>query len=274
MCRRGVLDDVGDDPHARLGRIDVGVADHELLEDVVLDRPLELLLRDALLLGGDDVAREHGEHRAVHGHRDGHLVERDPVEQDLHVLDGVDRDAGLADVADDARVVAVVAPVGREVEGDRQALLARRPGWPGRRRSTPRRWRSPRTGGSSTGGWRTSSPAHPGRTGRNRAGCPRASRPSRSSAVNSGSTGMPSGVSQVSESASFPPSSLAASSRQSRAPIPAAPCLRGYLRRRFGPQSWGARCRCGHRCLGDRPARGCPRAEPANRTRPPRRGTC
>ena len=54
---RRVLDDVGDDPHARLGRIDVGVADHELLEDVVLDRPAELVLGDALLLRGDDVAR-------------------------------------------------------------------------------------------------------------------------------------------------------------------------------------------------------------------------
>ena len=41
---RRVLDDVGDDPHARLGRIDVGVADHELFEDVVLDRPAELVL--------------------------------------------------------------------------------------------------------------------------------------------------------------------------------------------------------------------------------------
>ena len=39
------LDDVGHDPHARLGRIDVGVADHELFEDVVLDRPAELGLR-------------------------------------------------------------------------------------------------------------------------------------------------------------------------------------------------------------------------------------
>ena len=34
----GVFDDVGDDPHRRPGRVDVGVADHELLENVVLDR--------------------------------------------------------------------------------------------------------------------------------------------------------------------------------------------------------------------------------------------
>ncbi len=45
------------------------------------------------------------------------------VEQDLHVLDGVDGHAGLADIADDARVVGVVAAVGRQVEGDREAGL-------------------------------------------------------------------------------------------------------------------------------------------------------
>ena len=36
---RRVADDVGDDPHRRLWRVDVGVADHELLQDVVLDGP-------------------------------------------------------------------------------------------------------------------------------------------------------------------------------------------------------------------------------------------
>ena len=65
----------------------------------------ELLLRHALLLGGDDVARQHRQHGAVHGHRHAHLVERDAVEQDLHVLDGIDRHTGLADVADDARMI-------------------------------------------------------------------------------------------------------------------------------------------------------------------------
>ena len=54
---------------------------------------------------------------------DRHLVERDAVEQDLHVLERVDRHARLADVADDARMVAVIAAVGGEIEGDRQALL-------------------------------------------------------------------------------------------------------------------------------------------------------
>ena len=46
----------------------------------------------------------------------GHLVERDAVEQDLHVLDGVDGDTRLADVADHARMIGVVAAVRGEVE--------------------------------------------------------------------------------------------------------------------------------------------------------------
>ena len=123
---RGVREDVGDDPHRRRRRVDVGVADHELLEDVVLDGPRQLLGRHALLLGRDDVERQHRQHRAVHRHRDAHLVERDALEQLAGVVDRVDRDAGHADVADDARVVGVVAAVGREVERDREALLAGR----------------------------------------------------------------------------------------------------------------------------------------------------
>ena len=78
----------------------------------------------ALLLGRDDVEREDRQHRAVHRHRDAHLVQRDAVEQLAHVVDGVDRDARHADVAADPHVVAVVAAVGRQIERDRKALLA------------------------------------------------------------------------------------------------------------------------------------------------------
>ena len=88
--------------------------------------PDELVLRHALLLGRHDVARQHRQHGAVHGHRHAHLVERDAVEQDLHVLDGIDRHARLADVAHDARMIAIVAAMGGEIERHRQAHLARR----------------------------------------------------------------------------------------------------------------------------------------------------
>ena len=119
-------EDVGDDPHARRRRVDVGVADHELLEDVVLDGPRELLRLHPLLLGRRDVERHDRQHRAVHGHRHRHLVERDPVEEGAGVVDRVDRDPGHADVAPHPRVVGVVAAVGRQVERDAEPLLAGR----------------------------------------------------------------------------------------------------------------------------------------------------
>jgi len=120
---RGELEDVGDDSHRRLWRIDIGVAHHVFLENVILNGAGELLIGRALLEGGDDVEREDGQHRAVHGHRDGHLVERDAVEEHLHVEDRINGDAGLTDIPDDARVVGIIAAMGGEVEGDGETLL-------------------------------------------------------------------------------------------------------------------------------------------------------
>eukprot|EP00968_Pinguiococcus_pyrenoidosus_P015893 scaffold1492_cov257-Pinguiococcus_pyrenoidosus.AAC.8 len=116
--------DVLDDPHARLRRVDVRVAHHELLQDVVLDRAAELLQGDAALLGSHDVEGQHGEHRAVHGHRDAHLVQRNLVKEHLHVLHRVYGDASHANIADHALVVAVEATMRRQVEGHAEALLA------------------------------------------------------------------------------------------------------------------------------------------------------
>ena len=105
------------------GRIDIGVAHHEFFEDVVLDRARQFGVRHALFLGRDDIEREHRQHRAVHGHRHAHLVERDAGEQRAHVVDRIDRDARHADVAGNARMIAVVAAMGGEIEGDGEALL-------------------------------------------------------------------------------------------------------------------------------------------------------
>ena len=122
----GEREDVGDDPHARSRRIDVGVADHELLEDVVLDGPGELIRSDALFLGRHHIEGEDRQHCAVHGHRHAHLVEWDAVEELPHVEDRVDRHTSHADVAGHPWIVGVIAAVGGEIEGDRQTLLASR----------------------------------------------------------------------------------------------------------------------------------------------------
>jgi len=123
---RGVGEDVGDDPHRGRRRIDVGIAHHELFQNVILNGAREFFRRHTLFLGGGDEQREDRQHRAVHGHRHAHLVERDAGEQRAHVVDRVDRHAGHADVAGYARMIAIVAAMGGEVERHRQALLSGR----------------------------------------------------------------------------------------------------------------------------------------------------
>jgi hypothetical protein len=66
----GITEYIRNNPHARSGRIDVGIADHELLENVVLDGSSELVLLHALFLSRDDVQGHDREHGTVHGHRD------------------------------------------------------------------------------------------------------------------------------------------------------------------------------------------------------------
>ena len=122
---RGELEDVGDNAHRELGRIDIGVAHHELLQNVVLDCTGHLVEFRALLKAGVDVEGEHGEHCAVHCHRNRHLIQRNTVEQNLHVFDRADRHAGFTYIAYNALMVGVVATVCSEVEGNRKAFLSR-----------------------------------------------------------------------------------------------------------------------------------------------------
>ena len=79
--------------------------------------------RHALFLARDDEERQHRQHRAVHGHGHRDLVERNAVEQNAHVVDGVDGDAGHAHIARHARMIGIVAAMRGEIEGDGNALL-------------------------------------------------------------------------------------------------------------------------------------------------------
>ena len=106
------------------GRIDIGVAHHELFQNVVLNRPVQFLRAHTLFLGGYDVEGHHRQHGAVHGHRHGHLPQWNPVKENFHVFDRVDRHSCFADVANHALVVRVVAAMCGQVEGNRKAFLS------------------------------------------------------------------------------------------------------------------------------------------------------
>ncbi len=121
---RRIAEYVGDDPHRHFRGIDIGVAHHEFLEDVVLDGAAEFFELCPLFQGGHDVKCHHGKDGAVHGHGNRHLVERDPVEQDLHVEHGIDRHAGLAHVAFHPFVVGIIAAVRGQVECHGKSFLS------------------------------------------------------------------------------------------------------------------------------------------------------
>ncbi len=121
---RRVLEYVGDDFHRERWRIDIGVAHHELLENVVLDGSCHLFELCALLQTCHNVEGEDGKHSSVHGHGHRHLVERYAVEEHLHVFLITDGHSGLTHIAHYTLVVGVVATVGGQVKGHRQTLLA------------------------------------------------------------------------------------------------------------------------------------------------------
>ncbi len=119
-----VGEDVADDSHTELRRVDVGVTYHKLLEDVVLDSTGHLLELHSLLQTCHDVEGHDRENGSVHSHGYGHLSKRNLVEEDLHVLYGADAHASLSDIADNSWVISVVSSVGREVERYGKTLLA------------------------------------------------------------------------------------------------------------------------------------------------------
>ena len=86
--------------------------------------PVSFSRGDALLVGDGDIERQQPRRGRVDRHRRVHLAERDAVEQRAHVAEMGDRHADLADFARGERVVAVVAGLGRQIEGDGQAGLA------------------------------------------------------------------------------------------------------------------------------------------------------
>ena len=119
-----VREEVGRDPHGRPRRVDVVAARAVLLEDVVLDGAAQVSSRHALLLRDELVEQEQQRRRRVDRHRGRDLVQRDAVEEQLHVGDRVDRDTGPPHLAHGARIVGVVPELRREVEGDRETGLA------------------------------------------------------------------------------------------------------------------------------------------------------
>ena len=111
--------------------------------------PWSAVAVDPVLLGGDDVERQQPRRRRVDRHRRVHPVERDPVQQRVHVALVRHRHADLADLAARQLVVGVVAGLRRQVERDATARSGPWRGCAGTARWTRGRSNGPRTCASS-----------------------------------------------------------------------------------------------------------------------------
>ena len=94
-----VGENVRDDPHRVVGRVDIGAARHVFLEQIVLDRTPDLVQAHALLFGHGDIKRQQNRGCGVDGHGRGDLVQRDAVQQGFHVVQRADGHADLAHLA-------------------------------------------------------------------------------------------------------------------------------------------------------------------------------
>ena len=120
---RSIFKDVGNDLHGKCRRIDIGIAHHEFLQNIVLDGTGHFFKLGSLLQTGIDIKRHDGQHGTVHRHGYGHLVQRNAVEQYLHVLQRADGYTGLTNVTHYTFVVGVVTAVRSQVKRHRQTFL-------------------------------------------------------------------------------------------------------------------------------------------------------
>jgi len=120
---RAIFKNIRDEPHRGRGRENIGAAGNVLFQYIVLDRPIERLGTHALLLGHGNVHRKEHSRRGVDRHARRHLVERDAVEQHLHVRKRIDGHTDLPHLAFGERVVRIVPYLRGQIEGHGKARL-------------------------------------------------------------------------------------------------------------------------------------------------------
>ena len=117
------LDGVYDEFDGGFWRVDELVLCVELFEDIVLECAAEGVPSDVALFGHGEVHGPDDAGGAVDGLGDGDGVDGDVFVESVHVFDGVDCDAALADFADGEHVVGVASHECWEVEGGGEACV-------------------------------------------------------------------------------------------------------------------------------------------------------
>src|SRR6266550_6232571 len=119
----GPLEAIDDQSERWLNGINPRVLRHILFQNVVLNRSAKLRWIHALLFGGCDVEAVQNYCGSVDRHRRRHFVERDTIEQNLHVGETRNRDAALSNFSFGSGVIGVVSHQRWKIECYRKASL-------------------------------------------------------------------------------------------------------------------------------------------------------
>ena len=105
------------------GRKNIGAAGNILLENVILHRAAQLIDRHTLLLAHRNHHRQQDRRRRVDRHADTHFVQRQAIEQNLHIAQTADADANLAHFTLGKIVIGVITNLRRQIKGDGKPRL-------------------------------------------------------------------------------------------------------------------------------------------------------
>jgi len=114
---------VSDQSHGRARREHVGSSSDVFLQNVVLDGAPEARRRCTLLFSCDDVHGQKYHGRGVDGHGGADFIERNAVEQHLHVFNTADRHANFSDFPERELIVGVHAKLGWQIKGHGKSHL-------------------------------------------------------------------------------------------------------------------------------------------------------
>ena len=123
---RAILEHISNDAHRMFRRVNIGAACGILFQNIILHRAGELAYLHPLLFGDRDIERQQDAGRRVNRHRGADAVERQAVEQRLHIFQAGNRDANLAHFAFGHRMVRIVAHLRWQIKGDREPRRALR----------------------------------------------------------------------------------------------------------------------------------------------------
>ncbi len=110
--------------HREFRWIDIGITHHKFFQDIILDGTCHFFQFGTLLQTSIDVECQNRQYSTVHGHGHRHLIQRNAIEEHLHILYRTDGYTCFSHIAHYPFMVGIIAAVCCQVECNRQALLS------------------------------------------------------------------------------------------------------------------------------------------------------